>query len=187
MKNAQVKLIPLQADDREQFIKDNQWSFKYGSIEEFGLRNDQFEEDGEIISRRTIEECIDKGEAYRIICNGETVGGTVIHTEGTRGELDLLFTLPEAHSKGIGYAAWCEIERMHPEVEVWETLTPYFETRNIHFYVNKCGFHIVEFYNPFHTEPGRHERTEYDEDWSEGENDGTGLDFRFEKRMKRYK
>jgi hypothetical protein len=30
-------------------------------------------------------------------------------------------------------------------VRVWETMTPYFEKRNIHFYVNKCGFHIVEF------------------------------------------
>ena len=33
---------------------------------------------------------------------------------------------------------------------MWETCTPYFEKRNIHFYVNKCGFHIVEFYNEFH-------------------------------------
>ena len=29
----------------------------------------------------------------------------------------------------------------------WELVTPYFEVRNIHFYVNKCGFHIVEFFN----------------------------------------
>ena len=185
MKNAQVKLIPLQADDREQFIKDNQWSFKHGSLKEFGLRNDQFEEEGEIISRRTIENCIDKGETYRIICNDEIVGGMVIHTDGTRGELDILFTLREVHSKGIGYAAWCEIERMHPEVEVWETVTPYFETRNIHFYVNKCGFHIVEFFNPFHKAPDHHEQTEYEEAWpEEDEPDGIGLDFRFEKRMK---
>ena len=180
MKNAQVKLIPLWDDDKEQFIKDNQRAFKYGAMEEFGLRNDQFEEEDEIISRRTIEDCIDKGEAYRIVCDGEKAGGAVIHTDGARGELDLLFTLPEAHSKGIGHAAWCEIERLHPEVEVWETLTPYFETRNIHFYVNKCGFHIVEFFNPFHPEPGRHEPAEHEEAGS-GE---TGLDFRFEKQMK---
>lgn len=29
-------------------------------------------------------------------------------------------------------------------------MTPYFEVRNIHFYVNKCGFHIVEFFNEHH-------------------------------------
>lgn len=37
---------------------------------------------------------------------------------------------------------------------MWETHTPYFEKRNIHFYVNKCGFKIVEFYNAHH--PGPH-------------------------------
>lgn len=40
MKNAKVTLAPLEADDREQFILDNQESFKYGAIEEFGLRDD---------------------------------------------------------------------------------------------------------------------------------------------------
>ena len=30
---------------------------------------------------------------------------------------------------------------------------PYFEVRNIHFYVNKCGFHIVEFFNERHPDP----------------------------------
>ena len=50
----------------------------------------------------------------------------------------------------IGYAAWCSIEKLHPEVTVWETITPYFETRNIHFYVNRCGFYIVEYLNKHH-------------------------------------
>lgn len=35
-------------------------------------------------------------------------------------------------------------------MNVWETVTPYFEQRNIHFYVNRCGFHIVEFFNKYH-------------------------------------
>ena len=78
---------------------------------------------------------------------GEKVGGAVISVDGAHGELELLFVNPEVHSKGIGYAAWCLIEALHPEVTVWETTTPYFEKRNIHFYVNRCGFHIVEFWN----------------------------------------
>ena len=183
MSKTNVVLVQLTEDDREQFIKDNQWAFKYGSLEEFGLRNDQFEEDGEIISRKTIEDSIDQGEAYRIMSDGERAGGVVIHTEGDKGELDLLFTLPDVHSKGVGYAAWCEIEKMHPEVRVWETFTPYFETRNIHFYVNKCGFHIVEFYNPFHKGP------EHPDEELHGEEDdgigGTGLDFLFRKEIKK--
>ena len=54
---------------------------------------------------------------------------------------------PDVHSKGIGQAAWKAVEQMHPEIKLWETVTPYFEKRNIHFYVNRCGFHIVEFWN----------------------------------------
>ena len=40
-----------------------------------------------------------------------------------------------------------------PDVREWELVTPYFEVRNIHFYVNKCGFHIVEFFNERHPDP----------------------------------
>ena len=39
-----------------QFIKDNQEAFNYGALEEFGQRDDHFEEDGEIISHDTIAE-----------------------------------------------------------------------------------------------------------------------------------
>ena len=76
------------------------------------------------------------------------------------------------------YAAWCAVEKLHPEVKVWETVTPYFEKRNIHFYVNRCGFHIVEFFNSHHPDPN-------DPDVSEQMNEQfpEGM-FRFEKVMK---
>ena len=173
---ANVILVPLEEEDRNQFILDNQEAFRYGAMEEFGLRDDHFEEDGEIISRQTIEASIDGGTAYRIVQNGEKVGGVVVKVEGTRGDLDLLFVAPGDHSKGIGYAAWREIETLYPEVEIWQTCTPYFEKRNIHFYVNRCGFHIVEFFNEKHPDPHAPEG-------------GKGEDFdgmlRFEKVMKR--
>lgn len=147
--SAIVQLLPLECSDREQFILDNQEAFNYGAMEEFGLRDDHFEEEGQIISRDTIEQSIDGGEAYRIVQDGQKVGGLVIKVDGEKGDLDLLFVSPAVHSKGIGYAAWCAVEKMHPEVKVWETVTPYFEQRNIHFYVNRCGFHIVEFFNKY--------------------------------------
>ena len=151
MEKLEVKLIPLQPEDREQFIKDNQEAFRYGAMEEFGMRDDHYEEDGEIISRQTIINSIDseKAEAYRIVCDGQKVGGLVLNIDKEihKGELELLFVNPNAHSKGIGQAAWKSVDRMHPEIKVWETITPYFEKRNIHFYVNRCGFHIVEFWN----------------------------------------
>ena len=153
MDKQSIRLEPLQAADREQFIRDNQEAFLYGATQEFGMRDDHFEEDGEIISRETIGRSIDGGEAYRIVQGGENVGGVVIRVKGNHGDLDLLFVSPSAHSKGIGYAAWCAVEQMHPEVTVWETVTPYFEKRNIHFYVNRCGFHIVEFFNSRHPDP----------------------------------
>lgn len=147
-----ITLTPLTADDRAQFILDNQYAFRFGALEEFGVRDEHFEEDGEIIARSTIEQSIDSGTAYRIRENGKIVGGLVlqIREETQHNELELLFVSPEAHSRGIGTAAWREVERLYPETKVWETFTPYFEKRNIHFYINKCGFRAVEFFCAFH-------------------------------------
>jgi GNAT superfamily N-acetyltransferase len=169
-----ILLLALQDTDVDQFVLDNQEAFRYGAMEEFGLKDDHFEEDGQIISRTTILHCIKNGIAYRIVAEGQVVGGLVVSIEHNRGHLDLLFVAPDAHDKGIGYAAWCAIENMYPQVKVWETHTPYFEKRNIHFYVNRCGFHIVEFYNSHH-------RDENDTNIEKGE-DFDGM-FRFEKRI----
>ena len=78
--------------------------FKYGATEEFGMRDNHFEE-GEIISRATIEHAIDHGEAYRIISDGKKVGGVILRVKGNRGDLGILFVNPDVHSRGIGYAA----------------------------------------------------------------------------------
>ena len=43
-----VQLRPLEHSDREQFVLDNQEAFNYGALEEFGLRDNHFEEDGQI-------------------------------------------------------------------------------------------------------------------------------------------
>ena len=164
-----ISLVPLQEDDREQFIKDNQWAFKYGAQLEFGMRDDRTEEGSEVISRSTIERSIDgeNAEAYRIVQNETHVGGVVlsIDKKAGKGELELLFVSPECHSKGIGKAAWRAVEALHPEIHTWETITPYFEKRNIHFYVNCCGFHIVEFWNKHHHGPAVPE--EENGNWSE--------------------
>lgn len=65
-------------------------------------------------------------------------------------------------------------EEKYPETKIWETHTPYFETRNIHFYVNRYGFHIVEFFNPQHPEKA-----------APPEMPGGELFFRFEKVMQK--
>ena len=150
MKNTKVTLIPLTAEDREQFILDNQWAFKHGAMIEFGERDDHIDDDGEIISRRTILGCIQDPhcESYRIVLEGRRVGGVIlrINEESGHNELEILFVKPEEHSRGIGYGAWRAIEALHPETKTWTTCTPYFDKRNIHFYVNKCGFMIDQFW-----------------------------------------
>lgn len=149
-------------------------------MEEFGNKDNHFEEEGEIISKKTIDDCINKGDAYRIRKNGNIVGGLAVQiNDNKHNQLDLLFVLPNVHSKKIGYEAWKLVEKLYPDTIVWETSTPYFETRNIHFYVNKCGFHIVEFYNSHHPNPNDPETGK-----EETYEDGDGF-FRFEKYMEK--
>ena len=75
MKNTKVTLIPLSSNDREQFILDNQWAFKYGAMIELGECDDHVDNNDEIISRKTIEGCIDDpaNETYRIVVDGKRV------------------------------------------------------------------------------------------------------------------
>ena len=76
-----IKIISLEDRDREQFILDNQETFNYGALEEFGRRDDHFEEDEQIISRETIEKSIDNGEvkSSKVIDTGETGHGECHH------------------------------------------------------------------------------------------------------------
>ena len=93
-------------------------------------------------------------EAYEAFSeDGQRVGGAIITANGTMGELAFLYVKVGVQSKGIGQSIWKAIEAMHPEIEVWETCTPYFDRRNIHFYINRCGFHAVEFFNEHHPDP----------------------------------
>ncbi len=152
-----ITLTPLTAKEREQFIRDNQAAFYFGAMQEFGVRDNHLNEDGEIISRQTIEDCIDcpQNESYRIRLNGEPVGGVIlkINPATHHNHLEIFFVSPAAHSRNIGYRAWQFVEALYPETKIWETCTPYFDKRNIHFYINKCGFAATEFFCAYHTDP----------------------------------
>ncbi|MBU4216139.1 MAG: GNAT family N-acetyltransferase [Actinobacteria bacterium] len=120
-----------------------------------------------------------RAEVLHVTVDGERVGGMVLSIDpaSRRNTLDLLFIDPEYHSRGLGRHAWLAAEQRHPDTRVWETATPHFEIRNIHFYINVCGFHIVEFFNPHHLDPHPLE------DGSQGEDGHDDLMFRFEKVM----
>lgn len=87
--------------------------------------------------------------------DGKRAGGavTAVDEESRRGTLLLLYVNPEAQNRGLGRALWQAIEARHPEVRAWETCTPYFDRRNIHFYINRLGFRAVEFFHPGHRDP----------------------------------
>lgn len=152
-----ISLVKTTESEKEQFIINIQAAFKKSFVDEFG------QTDGEIIPREDVIKSFNAVGAitYNIVHENEIVGGVVvvINDETNHNELSLLFVNIDCHSKGIGYAAWKMIESLYPKTKVWETFTPYFDKRNIHFYVNKCGFHIVEFYNPHNPEPNHSENT----------------------------
>ena len=150
--NKRVALVPAQREDLPELCKNLQEAFAAAVIETFGAL-----EEGPIPPDREVWETFDApgGSVYHVMLDGEKVGGVVVSiNEATQhNHLELFFISPTCHSRGIGMAAWRAVEALYPETKVWETVTPYFEQRNIHFYVNKCGFHIVEFYHSRHPDP----------------------------------
>ena len=119
MKNTKVTLIPLTDDDREQFILDNQWSFKHGALYEFGERDNHIDFDGEIISRRTIERCIDApdSEAYRIVVDGKKLAE--LYSKSTKKHIttSLKFSLflPTSIPKELAMALGLRLKRCTPK------------------------------------------------------------------------
>ena len=164
----EFELLPLCTEDLNQFKKDMQEAFQKGAESEFEDLNE------EILPETDINQSLMKegAVAYKAVVDGQMVGGAIIVVDETtqHNELDFLYVKYGTQSRGVGRAIWGAIEEMHPYTKVWKTSTPYFEKRNIHFYINSCGFSAVEFFNPHHTDPVLFDDMEA---------------FRFEKVMKR--
>ncbi|GAB0118356.1 GNAT family N-acetyltransferase [Acidisoma sp. 7E03] len=168
-----VALAVADPADYPAFKRALQAAFAVAIVDELGSLPD-----GPIPSDRELDEAMAAPGAVvlRILREGQAAGGAVvtISPETQRNTLDLFFIALGQEGRGLGYQAWRAIERRYPQTRVWETHTPYFEKRNIHFYVNKCGFKIVEFTH------ARHPHAQPD-----GRDPLPGLDegFRFEKIM----
>ena len=146
---SEINLRPIYTvEDKNAFVSEIQEAFQNSYVSEFG----QFEKT--ILPTDEIEKSFNtKGsEAYIAEINGERVGGTIIIINDKTGynSLDLLYVKTGVQNTGNGLKIWKAIEELHPETRIWETHTPYYDKRNIHFYVNRCGFKIVEFFNPKH-------------------------------------
>lgn len=152
MSEPRVTLLPAEPADFPTFKRDLQAAFALAVIEESGELTD-----GPIPSDADLDGAMTAPNAHvlHILRDDQRVGGAVvtIDHDTQANSLDLLFIAVGKHGQGLGKAAWSEIEAMFPDTRTWETATPYFEKRNIHFYVNVCGFHIVEYYHERHPDP----------------------------------
>lgn len=83
-------------------------------------------------------------------CHIEPIGVVIVweNKENNENFLGCLFTKPDLHSKGIGTQIWKLIEETYPNTCIWRTDTPLFSTRNMNFYINKCGFMAYRIENP---------------------------------------
>lgn len=146
----EIQLVPLAKDKESQFIADIQLAFQRGYEDKFGPTS------AIILPEKDVRQSLEavNAQAFWAVSNQKIVGGVVVNIDPYLqvNDLDLLFVKNGVQGKGIGQAIWLAIEQKFP-CKKWETYTPYFEQRNIHFYVNVCGFQIVEYFNQFHPMP----------------------------------
>lgn len=156
----EVTLAPLESADFGAFKVALQESFRVSAEAEFGHALEEPIPADEDIERAV---AADGAVTYWVEVAGRRVGGaSVVVTASGHNSLSFFFVATGQQNRGIGVRAWQAIEAAHPTTKVWETVTPYFEKRNIHFYVNRCGFKIVEFYHRYNPDP--HDAAEMDPD-----------------------
>ena len=96
-------------------------------------------------------------ETLAVYADGEKVGGVVVKIDSQTGIswLELFYVYPDKHGRGLGLRIWQSLEKKISRYQRSGVDHALFEKRNIHFYVNKCGFKIVEFFNEAHRDPSR--------------------------------
>lgn len=87
-------------------------------------------------------EKIAEAEAFKIVADGQIVGGIVLYIHDEDYHLDLLFIDPAYHNLGIGTRAMQFLEATYPAATRWTLDTPQYAVRNQHFY-EKFGYRKV--------------------------------------------
>lgn len=88
-------------------------------------------------------------QAFKISRDNKLIGAFIVWIHANNvNYLGTIFLDPGLQDKGLGMIVWQFIERTYPETRQWRTDTPGFSKRNHHFYVNKCGFHVVKIEHP---------------------------------------
>ena len=145
------ELLPLKPEDIPLFKRDLQEAFQQGATFEYSNLDEQ------VLPEQDIDASLsEKGSvAYVAMEDDRIVGGVivVINEVTQHNRLDFLYVKHGLQSRGTGRRIWEQVEQLHGNTKSWETVTPYFDKRNVHFYINRCGFSAVEFYNPYHKDP----------------------------------
>ena len=152
-----ICLKKLTNSDIEEFKSKIQEAFSITIKEEFG---EKLKELPIIPTDKELENALNRidNDSYCIYQDDEKIGGAIvkINNETQINSLELFFINKGMHGTGLGLSAWRAIESQYPDTKIWQTVTPYFEKRNINFYVNKCGFKIIEYCNKYHKCPIEH-------------------------------
>lgn len=86
------------------------------------------------------EEMMQNCEYYKVLYNGEIIGGVMIFIETNQvHNLGRIFIDPNYQNQGIGKKVMKEIEGSFPDSVKWWLDTPRWSVKNHHFYT-KCGF-----------------------------------------------
>ncbi len=146
-----MEIRELKKEEFEEFKSGIQGAFQKGYEDYYGKCEKVVIPDKDIVESYTAE----GSYSFVAVENDEIIGGAivVINDKTNRNHLDILYVKPDVQSKGVGFALWKDMEERFPNTLVWKTCTPYFDKRNINFYINKCGFHIVKFYNEYYPDP----------------------------------
>ena len=130
-----VELVPT--TDKENFIDNLQAAFRRAD------GTNKFRDED-------LPRFFDKTSAtlLNIVAEKNIVGGAVliINTETQHNKLVLFFVNADFRNFGVGFAAWSAIEKLFPATKVWYASTPWLDKRNLHFYLNKCGFVAFSIY-----------------------------------------
>ena len=152
---ANITFKKLVEQEYDEFRADVKEIFSIAVIQTFG--NPDHQED--IIPDNDIDLSLydPQCEALAVYADGEKVGGVVVKIDSQTNVnwLELYYVYPDKHGQGLGLQIWQSLEKRYSNTKAWRLITPYFEKRNIHFYVNKCSFKIVEFFNKAHRDPSR--------------------------------
>ncbi len=104
-------------------------------------------DEGKLLTKYIVEY---KATAYCIYIDNKLKGFVLYwaNEKDARGLIGEIFLSADIQNCGVGQIVWKFVLKKTPEVKVWRIETPMFAKRNLNFFVNKLGFHIIEIKKP---------------------------------------